>query len=578
MTLAGSALGLPGVRAALAQHEHHGHGANANPKLQKLAKFVDALPRPRRLSGPSIELSATEFSAKLHRDLPPTLLWGYAGAVPGPTIEAVRGTPTRVRWINDLKNPRLLAALPVDETLHWANPLGAAHGGGHAGHGTPQPYAGPVPLVTHLHGAEVASASDGHPDAWHTPGFAQKGPAWAGEWCEYPNAQPANTLWYHDHALGITRLTVYAGLAGMYLLRDPAIEKAFQLPEGDYEREIVIQDRNLDDEGQLAYPREGVEPGEHPFWTPEFFGEAILANGKLWPYLEVEPRRYRLRLVNGSNARFFRLRISDGRPFTQIGADGGYLPAPIKTGSVLLAPGERADLIVDFSGLKPGRSLVLTNNAPAPFPEGVAADPRTTGTVLQFRVVPLNGRDLSTVPSTLVARPDLGASKVTRVLTLGEDAGKNGPLTALLDGKRWSAPVSETPRLGDTEVWEIVNLTGDTHPIHLHLVSFALLNRQRFAVERYKRAMTAAEHRAGARPPLAPYFTSRARPPEANERGLKDTVRANPNEVTRLTVRFAPTGGGAFPFDVAAGPGYVWHCHILEHEDNEMMRPLRIVT
>jgi len=456
---------------------------------RRLRKFVDELPRPRRLSGSTLDLAVTEFRQKLHADLPPTVLWGYDGTYPGPTIEAERGKPLRARFRNELQNQTLLAALPIDQTLHWADPLGVKQGmHQHHGSGPRERYAGPAPIITHLHGGEVHAQSDGHPDAWYTPGFERKGAAFASEWHDYPNAQPAGTLWYHDHVMGATRITVYAGLAGFYLLREPELERTLNLPYGDYEQEIIIQDRSFDINGQLRYPQRGNDAAVHPFWNPESFGDAIVVNGKAWPYMKVEPRKYRLRLLNGSNARFFRLRLSDGRPFVQIGSDGGFMPSPVEVRTLILSPGERADVIVDFSGLAQGKTIVMSNDAAAPFPKGDKADPRSTGLVMQFRGVPLTAADTSAIPAKLVDAPALGAPTLTRTLTLDEHISRKGPHMMLLDGRAWSDPVSEIPQLGSTELWEIVNLTEDTHPIHLHLVQFQALNREAIRVKAFGKA------------------------------------------------------------------------------------------
>jgi len=531
---------------------------------RSLTQFRDEVPRPRRLSGASLEIPVSEFTQKLHSQLPPTRVWGYARSFPGPTIDAVRGTATRIAWRNRLRAQQLLALLPVDQTLHWADPLGGMHK-------LPRDrYRGPVPIVTHLHGAETDPASDGHPDAWYTPDYEAKGPGWVREWSEYPNRQPAATLWYHDHCLGITRLTTYAGLAGFYLLRDPELERSYGLPSAEFERELVIQDRSFDSNGQLRYAQRGVDPAAHPFWVPEFFGDTLLVNGRVWPYMNVEPRRYRLRVLNGSGARFYRLSLSGGRPFMQIGTDGGYLPAPVWVQQLVLAPAERADLIVDFAGMAVGSAMVMQNDAPTPFPEGDRPDPRTTGRIMQFRVVALTSADASRVPEKLDDIAMLGKPARTRTLTLDEHMGHKGPLAALLDGKRWTDPVSETPALGETEIWEFANLTADAHPIHLHLVQFQVLGRQAFRADEYE------ELKRPERGPLEPFLVGPVKPPDPNERGWKDTVRTNPGEVTRILVRFAPMNGGEYSFDATAEPGYVWHCHILEHEDNEMMRPYAI--
>jgi FtsP/CotA-like multicopper oxidase with cupredoxin domain len=234
---------------------------------------------------------------------------------------------------------------------------------------------------------------------------------------------------------------------------------------------------------------------------------------------------------------------------------------------LVLAPAERADLIVDFAGMPVGSTILMQNDAPTPFPGGDRPDPRTTGRILQFRVVALTGADASRVPEKLGDIAALGTPALTRTLTLDEHVGHEGPLAALLDGKHWTDPVSETPALGETEIWEFANLTPDAHPIHLHLVQFQVLDRQPFRAEEY------AELQRPERGPLGPFLSGPVKPPDPNERGWKDTVRANPGEVTRILVRFAPMDGGNYSFDATAQPGYVWHCHILEHEDNEMMRP-----
>ncbi|HWQ31733.1 MAG TPA: multicopper oxidase [Blastocatellia bacterium] len=544
--------------------------AALNPR--SLTKYLDPLPKPAKLTGPFHQVAITEFQQKLHSQLAPTTLWGYNGTYPGPTIEAVRGTLTQVTWLNQLNNPRLLASLPVDQTLHWANPLSSPP--------LFSPFTGPVPTVVHLHGGESESQSDGHPDAWFTSGFRLPGPAGANMLYTYHNTQPATTLWYHDHTLGITRLNVYAGMVGFYLLRDPAFEGPLNLPSGDYEREIVIQDRMFDVNGQLLYPRAGVNPTIHPFWMPEFFGDTIVVTGKVWPFLNVEPRKYRFRLLNGSNARFYNLSFSNGLPFFQIGTDGGYLSAPVKLTQLLLAPGERADVIVDFTGLKVGTNLLLLNDAKAPFPNGAPADPQTVGQIMQFRVVALKGRDTSSLPNKINSIPKLGGATRTRTLTLNEVLGPGSPTALFLDGKEWDTAVAETPVAGSTEIWEIINLTADTHPIHLHLVQVQLLSRQRFQTNKYLAAYNALNPVIPAlkttNPSVTPYLQDGVMAPLPNEVGWKDTLRMNPGEVTRIIVRFAPIGGGSYPFDPTAGPGYVWHCHILEHEDNEMMRPYRL--
>ena len=602
------------------------------------------------------EVAMRQFEQQiLPPPLPKTAVWGY-GAVghpgsfryPGPTIEARHDVPVRARWINDLVDAdgRFLPhLLPVDETLHWANPPGGLLG--RDSRGTAQtPYMGPVPTVPHLHGGHTGEESDGHPEAWFLPDTAGIPPGYATvgstydafkaralrahgvRWAAgsatylYPNDQAAATLWYHDHALGITRLNVYAGLSGFYLLRSgpgdevrvqgsgelamlPGPAPAAGDPSGQryYEIPILIQDRSFHADGSLYYPgsrapAEGLAPAEDeiayipdlacaeqpsdvsPLWTPEFYGNTIVVNGATWPYLEVEPRRYRFRFANGSDSRTLILRMDDGTPFHQIGASGGYLPDPVQQDELLLAPAERADVIVDFSGTPVGTQVTLLNLGPdGPFHGGTPgedfspADPAATGQVIQFRVVPATGEDPSTPVEdlSLPAPARAGPAVHTRKLSLNvvrsktvQVVEKGGRLVMACDDPKarpfspaalllgtvsakgygvplaYHEPVSEKPVAGTTEVWEIHNFTMDAHPIHLHLVMFEVLDRTSFGGD--------------------------VRAPEPAERGLKDTVIAYPSEITRIRAHFDKPGR------------YVWHCHMLAHEDNEMMRPFEVVA
>lgn len=559
-------------------------------------------------------VDASQFTQQiLPAGYPQTLVWGYGGVVfdttpgaaagatkyfqatPGATFEATRGVEARVQWINNLIDPATRAPFPhlfpVDPTLPWANPNNIPVPQAPF---SPEPgYAdanSPVPIVTHLHGGEVESASDGHPSAWFTPNGALTGPKFVKSIYTYANQQPAATLWYHDHTLGIARQNVYAGLAGYYLLRDPADTLAPQLPQGAFDIPLVIQDKLFFADGSLNFPSAGINPDLHPYWVPEFFGDTNVVNGKAWPNLNVERRQYRFRLLNASNARFYNLSLSNGQSFTQIGSDGGYLPRPSRTSRLMLSPGERADILVDFSRLAPGTTIVLRNNAAAPHPVGIAPNPLTVGQVMQFTVVPSTVVASTPLPRVTNILPILTPDAPTRVLTLVEAMGLLGPAMVTLNGQAWGAPVSEVPRVGSTELWEIVNMTIDTHPIHLHLVQAQLLNRQRVDVARYTVDWN-AQNGGGALPlaqstvPLSPqnYLVGRPRRADDGELAWKDTIQARPGEVTRLLIRFAPQsvatgasvpGSNLFSFLPSDGPGYVWHCHILDHEDNEMMRPL----
>jgi FtsP/CotA-like multicopper oxidase with cupredoxin domain len=607
------------------------------------------------------EISMRQFAQQiLPAGLPATTVWGY-GAItsaskrglllhnaPSLTIEAMWNRPVRVKWINDLVDARgnyLPHLLPVDQTLHWTNPPG-----GNAGRdmrptfiSTPGPYTGPVPMVTHVHGAVgVGDESDGYAEAWYLPdagdipaGYATEGTwysffagkaaagfgaAWGKGFAtfQYPNENRASTIWYHDHALGMTRLNVYAGPAGFYLIRggpagdDAVIDSRFGTPavlpgpapkENDkfppnktyYEIPIAIQDRSFNTDGSLFYPdtREffdgataqnpGFIPGTDlsPIWNPEFFGNMIMVNGNTWPFQVVEQRRYRLRFLNGCQSRFLILDFSNipGVEVWQIGNEGGFLATPVNLtvdhgNRLLMGLAERADVIVDFTNVPVG-NFVLGNIGPdEPFGGGVAdedfdvADPDSTGQVMQFRVARAVAPDPTTPPQFLVlpAITPLPAATVTRPVALLEDASTfwDGPAEAVLGTvsgdpnvapgvwtkQLWMDPVTENPALGAVEVWEIYNTTADAHPMHIHEIAFEVVNRQDISIN----AATQEVH----------VLPGSVVPPEPWETGLKDTVIAYPLQVTRVKLQFNTPGQ------------FVWHCHIVEHEDNEMMRPYRI--
>ncbi|HYK35467.1 MAG TPA: multicopper oxidase [Alloacidobacterium sp.] len=527
-----------------------------------LTPYVDPLPVPSVIhatSGPDkiIEIQMRQSRQKVHRDLPPTLFWGFNGSWPGPTIEVQRGKQTTIKWTNHLPDKHFL---PIDHTLHGCEPT------------IPE-----VRTVTHVHGACVLPESDGYPEAWYTAD-GQHGPRFNAEPFVYPNHQQAATLWYHDHCHGITRLNNYAGLSGFYLIRDE-IERALNLPSDEFEIPLMLQDRSFNKNGSLLYPK--AENGTHPVWVQEFFGDVNCVNGKVMPFLDIEPRKYRFRLLNASNARFYHLRLcnsdrsgnalnasQDVPSFQQIGTDRGLLAAPLEMRDLLIAPGERIDLVLDFKGME-GKYFSMENDAPTPYPmENDEMGPPPTSKVMLFRVVKqLSSKDLSSVPGTLVPITPLIPTAATRERILWISRKERLPdgymEIGLLGNARWSDPITEDPTAGSTEIWSLVNDTEDTHPIHIHLVGFQVLNRQRFDSPTSK-----------ATGKLAVYGP--ALQPEINESpAWKDTVKTYPSFVTRVIQRFDLPPGTHLPSGKEMH--YVWHCHMLEHEDNDMMRPYKVV-
>jgi spore coat protein A, manganese oxidase len=530
---------------------------SAAPPTRRLTKFVERVPLPGdgivvatpRAPG-RYAFEQVEITRTLHPDLPPTTLWAYddgsgldgqAGSF-GMALVARTGTPLEVSFTNRLQET-YPAWLPVDTRL---TPLGDE-----------------VRLLTHLHGGFVDAASDGNPAI--TPnGFGQGDTQSA----FYGNDQPASLLWFHDHGFGTTRLNVFAGLAAAYLLRDDldtgTEPNPAGIPGGRYEIPLVIQDRMFDRDGTFSYPRGEIEDVD---WIGEYFGDTFLVNGKVWPYLELEPRLYRLRILNGCNARILNLDVGGARLW-QIGAEGGMWDRPVPVKQLVLAPAERADVIADFSRLA-GGTVQLKNQQPPP-PVVSPAPPLTS--VMQLRIgTTVTAPGPAGVPDSLPGRAaDLPSPVAMRFVTLNEAEPETAAWMLNMNALPFAGPVSETPRAGTVEDWVYVNLTADTHPMHTHLVTFQVVGRTPFDVRGYL-----LEHGTPAGVPggidPAPFATGPMEPPAPDERGFKDTVKANPGFFTTIRAKFE------LPAGVAAPQTYVHHCHIVEHEDNEMMRPFTVL-
>ena len=697
------------------------------------------------IQGPvQIELRMTEFQTQV---LPASMglktwVWGYLqpgqtgrDSYLGPVIIATRNQPAEFKFVNNLNTADTTNVLAykygTDQTLHWADP---AHNSENMwnhmamppapGSEGAQNYTGSIPACVHLHGGEVPPQLDGGPDAWFTSdglkkgsGFYSKDGSAATNYSilRYPNTQEGGLIWFHDHTLGATRLNVYCGLAGGYLLVDPANDPVNLPPL----LPLIVQDRMFDVNGQLFFPaasNAGVQwaPNpEHPYWVPEFLGDVICVNGKAWPYANVEAKRYTCLFLNGSNARSYEMSLVDpvsgnpGPTLWVIGSDGAFLDTPAQVSptaaannKLVMMPGERYYVIIDFAGFQAGvvgpngaaysGSWLLKNTAKAPYPAGATVQGVTTGRIMLFKVLPASSPDTSLDPAQPGIRIRPAASPSVRLVdaargsllpgiavqqnrqvTLNEIMGMpqtvvdpvtgnltafpGGPLEILVNNTRWDGKrikgtkidpatgmvmsdfetradfsldsfginwLSERPNEGETEVWEIINLTADAHPMHTHLVQFQLINRQSIDIKKYNASYAAAFPGGGYDPMTqSPYgkgvfipgfgppldyatgnpaalggnpdinaLSAKGRslylkgltiPPLPQEAGWKDVILVPPGMVTRLAVRWAPTSTPAgtppaasgFPFNPGGGPGYVWHCHIVDHEDNEMMRP-----
>jgi FtsP/CotA-like multicopper oxidase with cupredoxin domain len=582
------------------------------PLIHPLTPFVDKLAIPPRhvFGEPSrlvVRLETAEH--RFHRDLPASRVWTYDGSAPGATIEVSRGVELEVRWENHLTGPLPVVVTVAPEYAVDGVPAqclpGRSGGALDAAAAALSGFA-----VVHLHGGMTQASSDGWTENIAAPGQAIVD--------TYPNDQRAAMLWYHDHVMGVTRFNVYAGLAGLWIVRDER-ERELGLPEGPpYELPLLLADRNfdLDENGRLTGDLLHKTDPE----VMECFSPFTTVNGAVWPHVDVEPTTYRFRLLNGSNARTYRLVLTrDGEPdherITQIGTEGGLLQAPVSLSGqgLVLASAERADLLVDFSDLAPGTELTLWNTATAPF-DGAALDPARAGRadldgllpyaeVLRIRVGE-GRRAKRSMPQVLAndfrrtSRDELtgavvraialveheaevaGAPPMLTMRELALDPVADEPVITLVESRangdervtRWRTVASRFedkttffPTLHEPEIWRVINLTGDTHPIHLHLDAFQVLDRHPATVEQPADGITSVGTSATVRIGHAP-DDGISHTLDDNELGLKDTVRVNPNEVVDIVVRF----------DVFCGR-YMYHCHILEHEDHDMMRPFVVM-
>ncbi len=558
---------------------------------------------------------------------------------PAPSIKGTKGRPIRVTWLNELPNEQPTG---FDPTLCADSPKDC------------YPY---DRISTHVHGAHTSPDSDGFAKAWFTPLFAKKGPDWVSTakygpegTYYYPMDQEASTIWYHDHAFGITHNNTNMGMAGFFPITDDN-EKLLQgiggtkyLPTGDYELGFALQDRVFYSDGQLAMPdtpiiaaadattctftyqpdgtitpdvitncastplfmKDHVDGHLIPYernganlpllatsTTLEFFGMMPVVNGVIYGTYKIEPRVYRMRFINGTDSRTWAMRLKTGSgtviPFYQIGTEQGFLANPVQRNIVTFMPGERVDVLVDFNGLAPGDQVVMENHASgSPFgespnfydgvldgtPPPIPTSPEDITAIMTFDVIAKNNA-VADVPAPNVAlnlRPLVpaltGALPVTvntpvRKLSLMEITDQFGRTMPTIDARDFhDIYVTERPKLNDTEIWEIINTTADSHPMHLHLVSFQLIERETIDTNpdtSYK--FTPPDVTPGVLSEPSYIGTGIKDPLNEYETGWKDTIISPPGKVTRVKARFDMAGM------------YVWHCHILSHEEHDMMRP-----
>ena len=605
----------------------------------------------------------------------PTTIWGYGDkrlyTWPGRTFQVRSNEPLEVKWENRLgRLPYLITGKDnttlgfgdytgrsvVDTSLHWAYSL----------HGYER-YSidkDGVPIVAHVHGGHTDFQFDGNPEFFFSPNYTIRGPQWVDKKYVYDNSQPAGTIWYHDHALGITRLNVYTGMAGFYIIRDDFDTglpgNPLSLPAFPYEAAFAIQDRMFKDTGEFFYPAfpgdpfyadfitgEGavlppdIFPGGGPTGLAEFFGDHMVVNGKIWPKMDVEPRNYRLRFLNGCDSRFLAAQFFEVPPdatdftpatgpllFTVIGSDQGLASSPTTVDTLLIETGSRYDVIFDFKTVTPGNRVIMKNiGGDEPF-GGDIPGPQVFGEtdrIMAFDVVlPLDTARLDVSPTGINFGPVVPTPTRFRKVALFEGMDEFGRLQPLLGTAEpatdfadnpvnwpnlpayvnaglvgqmegsiaWHSPTTENPALNSIEEWEVWNVTGDAHPVHLHLVHFEVLGRQEILWDTATNEDDRVLDPAGVTAPMpngdGTYLVTQpivqhngllgdgfkimnltygavvSQPAGYVENAPKDMVTALPDQITRIKAKFDKPGR------------YVWHCHILSHEDHEMMRVLHV--
>jgi len=533
----------------------------------ELTSYVDELTVPPVVRGAHTMVIGPS-SHRFHRALNPAATWSYGGTEYfGPTIEAHSGEASQLTFHNTLG--RHLFAADVDPTLEGASEDTRVR----------------PPVSVHLHGAVTPPDMDGHPEDVFLPGTSKT--------YQHENRQQAANLWYHDHGMGVTRLNVYAGLAGMYLLRDQFdtgdAANAWNLPSGEFEIPLILADRRFHDDGSLNYRTLTTIPQGH--WDGGQIGDRLTVNGTVSPYYHVASGLYRFRVLNASNFRGYNLFFSNRMPFWVIGNDGGLLDEPALTTSVRVTSGERTDLIVDFSGLRRGDHVDLTNDQEEATLITLATGAQVLRDVVRFIGTGAHA-DATRPPECLRGSagqpqvlPVLATPARTRVVTLTQDLKLNRwpPTGMSLNNLCYSDDPIAMPRQGTTELWEIVNSTMEIHPVHLHLVNMRLVNRQAFDVVGYLAANPRPTMGTAWTPSPDKFLTGPPQAPHPWESGPKDTVACPENMVTRILVRFPTADELGFDPDAKFRSahemelqGYVWHCHILDHEDDCMMARYRL--
>lgn len=545
-------------------------------QLEKLPVFVPSLFKREDKINHHYTIDACEFYQQiLPEGFNKTKVWGFAGLCedtkskkvkyikysPGPTIEVESNVYANVQWNNKILGEYMFK---IDTTLPWSNPNNIVYENNLEDDFNEGQW--PPTLVVHVHGIATSPVYDGNPRAWYTA-TGLKGPIYTTNYYKYTNEQGSALLWYYDQSPGVSRLSVYSGLCGLYFIKDDK----YNLPKDEYHIPIIIQDKSFNEDGSLFYEDEET-CGDHPYWKNKFLGDTIVVNGKVWPNLNVKKQLYRFSILNGSNSRPYKIALSNGSKMIQIGSDGGYINKPQELTYFVLYPGERIDLLIDFSKYKEKDKIVMKNL----FASDECED------IMSFTITNITKKIEYNLPATLIKYPKLkvNSEKISTFFLQREDSKyKDG---YYIDDKTYLNPPNIITKVGSTFIWEFVNLCDDDVCIHIHLANFQIVERQKInknmcrEIYDNNKSLVLNDNIYEDEPKL----------PEIYEKGFKDTLYCPSSFVTRIIIRYAPNyiiediniGENYYSFSTSDGPEYIISSQILEQKDNYLIRPQIILS
>lgn len=545
-------------------------------KLEKLPVFVPSLFKSKDKINYHYSIDACEFYQQmLPEGFNKTKVWGFAGLCkdeknknikyikhsPGPTFEVDRNVNANIQWNNKILGEYMFK---IDKTLPWPNPNNIVSNNLED---NSQEGQWPPTLVMHVHGMCTSPIYDGNPRAWYTA-TGLKGPIYSTNYYKYTNDQKSSMLWYYEQSPGVSRYSVYSGLCGLYFIK----EEKYNLPKDEYHIPLIIQDKSFYEDGSLFYNDEKSD-SNHPYWKEKFYGDAILVNGKVWPNLNVKNQLYRFNILNASNSRPYKIALSDNSEMIQIGSDGGYIYKSQELSHFVLHPGERIDLLIDFSKYKENDKVIMKNL--------LSSD--ECKDIMQFTITNINKKIEYYLPNTFTKYPTMkiNTNKLSTVLLERKKGGYNDGY--FINNDTYLNPPNIIIKVGSTFIWEFINLCDDDICMHIHLTNFQILGRQKINKTKYKEIYDKNKELSFSEDEV---YEGSEIMPELYEAGFKDTLYCPKSFITRIIIRYAPTyimeevniGENYFSFNTNDGPEYIINSQILEQKDNYLVRPQIVLS